>query len=76
MNQLTGSCYGGSGLPLYDEDGIMDTQPFELEACSSHTADQPELESPESTSVNEDIEMNKPEVPLNPSSDPPVFEPS
>ena len=43
---------------------------------SSHTADQPELESPESTGVNDDIKMNEPEVSLNPSSDPPVFESS
>ncbi|KAF8545834.1 hypothetical protein OG21DRAFT_1491871, partial [Imleria badia] len=73
MNQPTGSCYGS--LPLYDEGGILDAQPFEHDAPSSHSVDQPEL-PPEGTSVNEDIEMNEPEVPLNPSSDPPVFEPS
>lgn len=71
MNQPTGPCYHGS-LPLFNEQGILVAHAFG--APDSHSADQGEFKSPESTGIlDKDIEMN--ELASNTSGDPPVFDP-
>ena len=78
MNQPTGLCYGS--LPLFDENHILAAQAPEAPRPRPdfHSADHwEELELPEGPSIlNEDIEMNKPDVALIPSGNPLTFQPS
>ena len=78
MNQPAGLCYGS--LPLFDKNCILAAQAPKAPGPrpDSHSTDYwEELELPEGPSIlNEDIEMNEPDIALIPSGDPPTFQPS